>query len=166
MNRGITWGRLVLIAIGIVLGGSVSVWGHALTDGNTAALRILVIAFSILVGFLIAVITMAGDPKALYPGTWRVASAHRREIGRALSRYKLLFYAYLSVILLTLLSELFRRLAAETPIVLWFDRASLGLGVAALVWSFGLPTQLIRVQMDRLQDGVDARRDVGKRPPP
>ncbi len=35
---------------------------------------------SILAGILIAIITMLGDPRVLYRGSWRVASAHRREV--------------------------------------------------------------------------------------
>lgn len=166
MSRGVAWGRLALLASGMAAGGAMLRWGHTLTDGNSDALRVLVTAFSILVGFLIAVITMAGDPRTLYPGSWRVASAHQREIRLALRRYQLLFYAYLTVILLILLSQLFGRLAVETPAVLWLDRASLSLGVAALIWSFGLPTRLIRVQMDRLQDEVDNRKETAKSPSP
>ena len=162
MNRGLSWGRLVLFAAGAIPGGAMLRWGHVLTDGNTDASRILVTAFSILVGFLIAVITMSGDPRGLYPGSWRMASAHAREIRRALCRYQLLFYAYLGVILLVLLAKLFGRLATEIPAVLWLDRLSLSLGVAALIWSFGLPTRLIRVQMERLQDEVATRKEAAK----
>lgn len=115
-------------------------------------------AFSILAGFLIAIITMAGDPKMLYPGTWKVASAHRREIRRALTRYQCLFYVYLTVIVMAFGAALFAKVAADFPVVRWMERVALSLGVAALFWSFGLPTAIIRIQLDRLTGEVEDRR--------
>ena len=152
-------GRLALIVSGLIVGLAVLLYGHDLTDGNAAALRLQVMIFSILTGFLAGAIAMMGDPKLLYSGGWRVASAHRRAIGQALHRYLLLFYAYLLVIFLSLASELCRELATEVPLLLWLDRASFSLGIAALVWSAGLPSRLLRVQMDTLDDAVEHRKE-------
>ena len=152
-------GRLALIASGLAVGLTVLVYGHDLTDGNAAALRLQVMIFSILTGFLAGAIALMGDPKLLYSGGWRVASAHRRAIGQALHRYLLLFYAYLLVLLLSLAAELCRDLVTEVPLLLWIERASFSLGTAALWWSAGLPTRLLRVQMDALDDEVQRRRE-------
>lgn len=150
--------RLALLGAGLAVGYLVASRGHALTDGNEAALRILVLIFSILTGWLLAAITVTGKPEGLYSGNWRIASAHRRAIGAALDRYRYLFYAYLGVLTLALASELCRGLAETVPAVLWLDRVSFGLGAAALIWSAGIPSGLIRVQMETLEDAVQQRK--------
>ena len=154
-------GRLLLLAIGVTAGLVTLLCGHSLIDGNEVVLRILVTTFSVLVGVLLAVLTIAGDPKFLYQGNWRVASGHRRQIRVALGLYQCLFYVYLSVILLVVLSALVGPLTAEVPAVRWIARVGVSLGVMALIWSFALPTRFIRVQMERIDDEVDHRRRPG-----
>ena len=158
MKRKISVGRVLFVGIGLLIFIVTLFLPLPYAGGNVEAFRILVTAFSILAGFLIAIITMAGDPKMLYPGTWKVASAHRREIRRALTRYQCLFYVYLTVIVLAFASALFGRAAADFPSLYWIERLALSLGVAALFWSFGLPTAIIRIQLDRLSGEVDERR--------
>ena len=162
MRREIAYGR-----VGFGLGGLAAfvmiLWlGGSATEGNTEALRILVTVFSILAGILIAIITALGDPRALYRGTWRIASAHRREIRRVLLRYELLFYAYLVVITLAFSAALFREIASDAVIARWIERFALGIGAGALVCSFGLPAEIIRTQMERLDEEVNRRRTPAK----
>ena len=91
---------------------------------------------------------------------------HRREIHRALVRYKWLFYVYLIVIGLTFLATLLGKPVADDTICIaetlgkWFGRSALSLGVAALIWSFGLATAIIQVQVDRLDEEVEHRKQI------
>ena len=126
-------------------------------EASNAALRILATALSILTGFLLAVILMTGDPEGLYRGSWRVASGHRRQIMRVLTRYTTLFYIYLSTILATFLASL---LGGWLPAQVhrWVTHAALCLGLTALLWSFGLPTAIRRERRRRLDDEVEKRR--------
>ena len=126
-------------------------------SASSAALRILATALSILTGFLLAVIMMTGDPDGLYPGSWRIASGHRRQIMRVLTRYTTLFYIYLSTILATFLAAL---LGGWLPDHLhrWVTHAALCLGLTALLWSFGLPIAIRRERRRRLDEEVDKRR--------
>ena len=158
MKQGIAVWRTLFIGAGLLIFFGMLFVRVPYAEGNVEALRILVTAFSILAGFLIAIITMAGDPKMLYPGSWKVASAHRRQIKRALNRYRWLFYVYLAVITLAFAAALFGKVAAQCPVMYWLERCALSLGVAALFWSFGLPTAIIRIQLDRLSGEVDDRR--------
>ena len=158
MRRRISISRVLFVGTGLAIFAAMLCLRAPYANGNVEALRILVTAFSILAGFLIAIITMAGDPKMLYPGTWKVASAHRREIKRALTRYQCLFYVYLTVIVLAFSAALFSKIATNLQIVNWIERVALSLGVAALFWSFGLPTAIIRIQLDRLTGEVEERR--------
>ena len=154
--------RTGLVLVGLLAAVSTLLFGRSLTEGNIEALRILVTVFSILAGILIAVITMLGDPRALYPGSWRIASAHRRNLRRVLSRYQCLFYVYLAVIALAFVGTLFGRISCETEFARWFGRVALSLGAGALVWSFGLPAAIIKAQMERLDEEVRKRRKFGK----
>ena len=68
MSRRISKARLAYLLVGLAIAGTWIFFGGALVHSNFEALRILVMAFSILAGFIIAAITMSGDPKLLYPG--------------------------------------------------------------------------------------------------
>ena len=168
MKRGIAYGRVVLLLIGLVTGLAIFFLLGTYIDGNMDAFRILITTFSILAGFLITIITIIGDPRSLYAGSWRTASMHRREIHRALVRYKWLFYVYLTVIGLTLLATLLGRPVADDTICIaetlgkWFGRSALSLGMAALIWSFGLATAIIQVQVDQLDEEVENRKQISK----
>ena len=168
MKRGIAYGRVVLLLFGLVTGIGVFYLFGTHIDGNIDAFRILITTFSILAGFLITIITITGDPRSLYAGSWRTASMHRREIHRALVRYKWLFYVYLLVIGLTFLATLFGNpIADDTNSIAevlgkWSGRSAISLGIAALIWSFGLATAIIQVQVDRLDEEVENRKQISK----
>jgi len=62
----------------IMLGVCLTLWGILLSylgqpfiHGNQDAVNIIVTVFSILAGFLVAVITLVGDPKSLPSGSCR-----------------------------------------------------------------------------------------------
>ena len=158
MNWSISYSRMVFILVGLALGVATFCLSQPLT-GNVEALRILVTVFSILAAILIAVITMLGDPKTLYKGSWRVASAHRRQIHKGLMRYTILFYIYLAVVTLAFIATLLARVTSDEEIIRLVERIAFSTGVAALFWSFGLPTAIIQVQKDRLDEEVERRRN-------
>lgn len=168
MKRGIAYGRVALLLVGLVTGLGIFFLFGTYIDGNIDAFRMLITLFSILAGFLITIMTITGDPRSLYAGSWRTASMHRREIHRALVRYKWLFYVYLTIIGLTFLATLFERPVSDDTMCIvetlgkWFGRSALGLGMAALIWSFGLATALIHVQVDRLDEEVERRKQTSK----
>lgn len=160
MKRKPAWRRYVLFLVGTGAGAAMFTYGHSyLVCDTDGALRILATVCAILVGFLLAVITMAGDPRNLPSGNWRAAAIYREEIARGLRRHKLLFYAYLSTICLALLAVLF-----EPWEVL--DRAALSFGVSVVFWSFGLPGWLEKVQMERLASETERRFEEAKNPSP
>ena len=98
MSKNLFKGLLTYFILGLLVILLTLVFGESLTRGNKDALNIMVTVFSILAGIMIAVITVLGDPSALYGGSWRIANAHHREIRRRLGRLALLFYVYLMVI--------------------------------------------------------------------
>ena len=159
MRRPVAWSRIILVLLGLIpfvflLFFEPSQDGR----GNTDALRILITVLSILAGFLMAVITMLGDPRSLFGGSWRIASAHTREIRRALNRVAILFHIYLGTISATLGAKLLGIYTQEVILVCWIERFALSLGSAALIRSFGLPIIIRRAQLDRLDEAVEERK--------
>lgn len=166
MNRRLAWGRIAFILAGVGLFVVLLRLGPPPAGQNSDfALRILANALSILAGFLIAVIVMLGDPRSLYRGSWRIASAHRREIRRALNRTAYLFCAYLAVIALVFVASLLDAyaLAAIDPRLAiidprWMKHIALSSGVMVLFWSFALPLVILKAQLDRLDEEVEDRK--------
>ena len=121
------------------------------------ALRLLVTVLSILTGFVIATITMLGDTASLSPGSWRVASAQAEQTRHVVNRLAVLFYVYLSAILFALLGILLSELLPD-QLHKTISHAALCLGVAALIWSFGLPVAIKGAALRRLRKEIDERR--------
>ncbi len=153
-------------SVGIILAGFAAisvtaVFGEPLTHKNTEALIILATVFSVFAGFIIAVITVLGDPAILYSGSWRIASLHRRQIRRSLRRQSTLLYIYLAVLGFTFAAALLGNIQGEYQLARYFERIALSLGAGAFVWSFALPVSIVRANMGRLDEEVDTRRRPG-----
>lgn len=150
------WGHLAFGAFALVSGGLAGWLGHPLIAGNEGATGVIVTVFSILAGFLIAIMTLLGD-QSILPGSWRMASNDRERIKRMLIRQKWLFYWYLVTLSLIFAGSLIRsRYPCATEVL---ERVYFGLAVSAFLFSFRLPGTLMRVQSDRMDAVVKARRE-------
>lgn len=158
MKKDIAYGRLLLILAGIVVAVAVF-WGLTPDmESSSQARETLVRTFSILGGIVIAIITLLGDSSRIYAGSWRVASAHRRELRRALVRNAMLFYAYIIVVGGVFAAELLNGLEGYTYASQWIWRIVASIGAAAFVWSLGLPLIIIRIHQDQIDEEVDRRK--------
>ena len=156
------WSRIIFFFAGLIPLAVLLFIGPSLDPkAYIDAIRILVTVLSILSGFLIATIIMIGDPNSLLPGSWRVASADKRERRRSLNRFAILFYIYLTAILFAFCVSVLQSIL-PTCVYAWAIHSVLAFGAAALVWSFGLPIAIRREQMRRLDAEVDARRHTKK----
>ena len=158
MNKRPAWGRLALGIAGVMLLAYLLYLGPAAHPTSDVALTILATALSILAGILLAIITMLGNPRNLYPGSWRVASAHRRQIRYALNRSAILFSMYLSVIATAFGAHLIEAYAGPAIDVRWVKHIALSVGGMALLWSFSLPWVIREAQLARLDDEVENRK--------
>lgn len=156
MTQKLDWKRAVLLGVGAVAGIATGVYGQTLIHGNVQATQIIVTVFTVLAGFLVAIITIMGDPSAFLPGSWRIASKQRLAMRRRLRRQKLLFYVYLVTLALVFATMLVRDIAPAITAVL--ERVYLGLAVAGFIWSLGLPTALMSIQEERVDVVIEARR--------
>ena len=139
------------IASGVLVG----LFGNSFFSGNEDATQIIVTVFSILAGFLIAVMSLLGDPSIL-PGSWRISVASKTKIETKLIRHKWLFYLYLLTLAVIFVSTLIKE---ELPqLNCYLERVYFALATTAFLLSFRLPSSLMSVQMDRVEAVIGMRK--------
>ena len=162
MKKIFSGGRFVLALFGGCLFVGLMCLGPVENNSSTVALSILSTALSILAGILLTIIAVVGNPRNLYLGSWRIANMHKRQICRVLTRSAMLFSLYILVITLAFGSIL---IEAYVPFVVgieWAKHIALSVGSVALLWSFSLPWIIRKVQLERLDDEVQKRRNQGQ----
>ncbi|WP_430294694.1 hypothetical protein, partial [Pseudomonas aeruginosa] len=125
---------------------------------NSEALSVIVTAYSILAGFLVGIITMIGDPKSLPSGSWQVARLSSEIIYRRLKRHKFLFTAYLATIALIFLSILLKKNNSEVND--FVEYIYLFLAIFCFLYSLKLPSTLMQLQEERIEEEIRARRKL------
>jgi len=139
----------------IISGAATYTWGVPLIHDNEDATSIIVTVFSILAGFLIAIMTLLGDQTSM-PGGWRISQEKRNNIKSKLIRQKYLFYLYLITLTLIFSSTLCEKINSDISNSL--ERIYFSLSVTAFLLSFRLPSTLMQIQMERMDALVAARR--------
>ena len=133
----------------------VSIFGGRFFTGNDDATQVIVTVFSILAGFLIAVMSLLGD-QSILPGSWRISVASKTKIQTKLVRHKWLFYLYLLTLAVIFLSTL---ISEELPVWnCYLEKVYFGLATTAFLLSFRLPSSLMSVQMDRIDAVIGMRK--------
>ena len=95
--------RFALITI---LSGMLAWLGQPFIHGNEKAIDIIIYVFSILSGFLIAIMTLFGDIKYNQNVNWRKLQLQENASKQRYSKHFLLFYGYLSVLISVFISVL------------------------------------------------------------
>lgn len=147
----IATGRIAFGCFLLLAAGCGSYWLQPLLSGHTDAINTVVTVFSILAGFLIAVITFIGDPGR---ASWRQLQLRRTEVSDRLRRHELLFYLYL--VTLALAMSLFLIPEGYEKTMLWAERMFLFVAILVFGASFGLPASLRALQMARYDEARDA----------
>lgn len=156
MNIDISIQKIVYtICIGI-FGAVSSFLVQPLIHENQEAINIIVTVFSILAGFLIAVITLVGDPQSLPPGSWRLARHGSDLTYRRLLRHKWLFIAYLITLFLIFLSILIKDKPDNYQVLL--EYIYMFFASVSCLLSFTLPGALIDLQRERIENEIIERR--------
>lgn len=156
-HKKIDWDRLKFgfcVFLWSLLG---SFYGQPLIHENQDAVNVIVTVFSILAGFLIAVITLIGDPKALPSGSWQIARLGSSRTYNRLIRHKWLFILYLVTLFLIFLSILLKK--SSLGILLYLiEYIYTFLSCFAALLSFKLPSSLIELQRERIEQEISERR--------
>lgn len=152
----IAWKRLSFFGFAAGCGVAGSVWGQTLIHGNAQAINIIVTVFSILAGFLVAIMTIMGDPGAFAGRSWRANEQNRSNIFNRLVRQKWMFSLYLTTLGLILAASLLEK---KLPcVVTWIEHIYLGTAIAAFILSMGLPSALMDIQLSRHEEVIKAKR--------
>jgi len=124
---------------------------------NSNAMSVLVTMFSILAGFLVAVMAIVGSERALRGSNWRQDTYYLVQIRRDLKLHAVLFYLYLLVLSLAFLASL--DLSWLAFVQVYMERFLLFLACFAMLMSFFLPGQLIHRNITDLEFIIKSRRD-------
>lgn len=140
---------VALVAISVIGGYFL----QPLIGKNKDAVNAVITIFSILAGFLIAVITFMVDPAIKSAKSWQDLQSRKKAIHRKLLRYRLIFYCYLTVLALALATHFVPASCVIIKANLEWTFVSLALIVFGI--SFTLPKSLTDLQMSKLKEAIN-----------
>jgi hypothetical protein len=158
VKKQLDWSRIRFFCYAAILSCEGAFLAKPLMLENSEALSVIVTAYSILAGFLVGIITMIGDPKSLPSGSWQVARLSSEIIYRRLKRHKFLFTAYLATIALIFLSILLKK--NNSDINDFVEYIYLFLAIFCFLYSLKLPSTLMQLQEERIEEEIRARRKL------
>lgn len=139
--------RTIFFFVGLLSGAMASYFKAALSLDTSQLTSVLVTLFSVMAGFLIATITFIIDEGHPEFHSRMSYKKYQKLFDRRLRRNTWMFYCYLCVLLAILLASLLRNVF---PVITdGLERLYVGLGLAAMIWSFTLPSVLAQLQKDK-----------------
>jgi hypothetical protein len=160
--------RIVFTGVCFGMAIFVAYWAQPYTDNNTDIVLFVTTVFTVFAGFLVAIITILGDPSLVPGGSWRNVEARRDGIEQRIVLHIYLFVFYLITIAFIFVSVIFEKVpnsVISEDIKAWVVRGYLFFGVFAFLLSFALPFALHRIQMSRLDEETERRRRADGIPP-
>jgi hypothetical protein len=133
-------------------GATAGYFGHPLVHANSDAVTVIVTLFSILAGFVVAIMTLIGDPAVLERHNWRAHEMIRKTVVARLTRQKWLFVLYLCTLGALFVSTLVAK--ASPHLAPYFEATYLALAVTSFLLSLRLPSALLRIQQDRHDEAI------------
>ena len=147
--------KLFFFIFNIMFAAGISFFFGKEISKNKDAINLIVTVFSILAGFLIAVITLIVDPIISSTDNISELKLMRNTVRNKLRRHEWLFYLYLLslAILLSLLiiPDTYKMVKLLTSHIFVF------LSVAVFLNSFALPSSLISIQLDKYEAKIKKR---------
>lgn len=156
--------RAVLIFLCLIFSALSAYWGQPLVRDNELAVTVIITATTVFAGFLVAIITILGDPAMIPEGSWREGEIRRDGVEAKLIRHLWLFVFYLVAIGLLFISVLLNKApgVSETWKV-WIERLYLFFAISSFLFTFGLPGALIRLQLARVDAEIHRRKKPGSK---
>lgn len=127
---------------------------HDKPDAMTA----LVTIFTVLAGFMLAVIALAADGRNLRRKDWRQDTYFLKEVRDRLARYRLMFHLYLIVPALAVLTFIGPTWGNDTQ--KFAEGLVLFLAIFALLWSFRIPGEITSAHVRQLQAAIKEQREA------
>lgn len=125
--------------------------------GNADAMTALVTVFTVLAGFMLAVMALAADGRNLRRRDWRQDTYFLKEIRDRLARYRIMFHLYLLVPALAILTYIGP--AWGDSVQRFAEGFVLFLAIFALLWSFRIPGEITSAHVRQLQAAIKEQRD-------
>jgi hypothetical protein len=151
------FGRLLFFVVCAAIGAAVSWISQPYVHENSDATTVIVTVMTVLAGFMIAIITVLGDPTSVPDGTWRTVEARRENIESKIIRHAYLFTLYLLALAFLFAATVLKKVPEKdlwyglSPWVKWIDYAYVFFGVTSFLLTFSLPFSLQKIQMERLK---------------
>lgn len=152
----VDWKRIFFLFVALGTGVLAGATGQPLIHNNEQAVNVIVTVFSILAGFLVAIMTIMGEPGSLLGRGWRSCEINRKNIFSRLVRQKWMFYLYLATLGLVFTASLTKNVLPLLTV--WIERIYLGGATTAFILSLGLPSALLNIQLERHDEIIDAKR--------
>lgn len=146
----LAWTRLIYIGASAAIAIAAAYYGRDWIIGNSEAVNLIATIFSVLAGFLIAVMALVADDRMIATKTARARYMHSQVIRTKLTRHKLLFQLYLVVMLLAFAVTL--KLGLPERIGDAMQCVMLGLATFAFLISFSLPSQITSEYLRKLAE--------------
>ena len=149
--------RKIATTVAICVVSALAAWFLQPSYHNNAnAIMVAATVFSVLAGFLIAVIAITADERSLRGSNWRQDVAYLELIRGDVRRHRNLFVLYLLVLLLVFVGSM--DLPWPVFAQVWLERVLLFLAICALLVSFQIPGYLMRRHVARLEELIRERR--------
>lgn len=152
-------GLLILLCAGA--SAVAAYYGQPLVRENSDATIVIATVMTVFAGFLVAIITIIGDPSMIPEGSWRIVEGRHKKLEAVLIRHTALFYVYLSAIGLLFVGVLIAKEPAGVlpiQVTIWVERAYVFFGVFSFLLTLGLPRALSKIQLARSSAAIEARR--------
>lgn len=147
--------RLLGLATTAVISAVIGYFGQPLISENRDAVNTFVTVFSILAGFLIAVITFVAEPIIKGAKDWKELQMRKPEVRAKLWRHRVLFYLYLFTLGLAL--TMFLVPPAYERVLIALEVFFLSMATFVFLVSFTLPKSLMDLQLARYDEEIVAR---------
>ena len=156
--------RIFFIIACIILGAIGSYFSQPYMTKNADAVLIIITVFTVFAGFLVAIITIIGDPIMIPEGSWRLAEGGREKMEHRLVWHIVLFILYLITIGLLFTGTILEKAIEDHHLFLkvWIERTYLFMAITSFLLTFALPAALLEMQRARYDAEIERRRrDAG-----
>jgi hypothetical protein len=134
-----------------------------LIGNSEEIISILITVITVFAGFLVAIVTILGDPSSIPRGSWRVAENKREKYELSIKRHQLIFIVYLVAIAGLFVGAVVHGSGKDVvsdEIKGRIQKIYLFLSVFSFFLTFSLPFGLGRLQIERIDAEIERRRDA------
>jgi len=153
--------RAIFLFFCFLLSCFAAFYGQPLADGNSDVITIIITVMTVFAGFLVAIITILGDPAMIPEGSWRKAEVRHRRLEGIIIRQTALFYLYLIAIAFLFAGVLISKepdKVVSKEVKAWIEYGYLFFGVFSFLLTLALPRALGQIQIGRSQAEIERRR--------